>query len=96
MIKITLTDTAKNDLARLHDFLASENISAAQKAVHTLSSAINNLKFFPEIGVSIPKLNEMRVLHKQFGKSGYRIYYRWMKKLNQVLILKIKHQKEND
>ena len=95
MIEIILTSAAKNDLTRLHKFLALENISAAQKAIQTLISSIDRLKVFPEMGISTPELKEMRVLHRQFGKSGYRIYYRWLKNLNQILILKIQHQKEN-
>jgi len=94
MIKIVVTAHARNDLVRLRQFLAKENPDAARKAVGVLVSAIDRLADFPEMGRCVEALPDLRVLNPSFGNSGYRIYYRWLPLSKQILILKIKHQKE--
>ncbi|NCN44913.1 MAG: type II toxin-antitoxin system RelE/ParE family toxin [Piscirickettsiaceae bacterium CG_4_10_14_3_um_filter_44_349] len=95
MIQIILTVKARDDLVRLRQFLAEENQQAARKAMAVLVEAIDSLADFPEIGKSVDSLPDMRVLTKSFGKTGYKIYYRWIPSLTKVLILTIKHQKEH-
>ena len=95
MIQIVVTANARNDLVRLRRFLAQENPNAARKAVGVLVTAIDRLAEFPEMGRCIEALPDMRILNPSFGKSGYRIYYRWLPHSKQILILKIQHQKEN-
>ncbi|MDR9498846.1 MAG: type II toxin-antitoxin system RelE/ParE family toxin [Hydrogenovibrio sp.] len=94
MVRIVLTAHAHEDLIRLRGFLAEESEVYASKAIRTLTTSIDHLALFPEMGKEVPQLKGMRIFHKPYGKAGYRIYYRWLPQSEKILILKIQHHKE--
>ncbi|KUJ72581.1 type II toxin-antitoxin system RelE/ParE family toxin [Thiomicrospira sp. WB1] len=94
MARIVLTAHAREDLIRLREFLAEESDIAANNAIRALTTSIDHLASFPEMGKETAALKGMRILHKPYGQAGYRIYYRWLPRSEKILILKIQHHKE--
>jgi plasmid stabilization system protein ParE len=94
MPHITVTANAQANLHKLHQFIAAERPDSAIKAMKTIVAAIDRLKQFPELGVEHELVQGMRLLTVPFGKSGYVVYYRYVRPLDRVFILKVKHGRE--
>ena len=92
MAKIILQEAALDDLKRLYDFLAQYDDEAAIRAAKCIDEAIYQLARYPEL---VPVLHgEYRVLSIPFGKRGYSAAHVYDADLDEVLILGIKHQRE--
>ena len=93
MPQVRLSRRARNDLPRLHAFLAQWDTVIAQEAINTILSAFENLHM-PGTGAPIPGRKGLRKLVIDFGDSGYTALYRYGRKTDTVVVLAIKHQKE--
>ncbi|MDR2893554.1 MAG: type II toxin-antitoxin system RelE/ParE family toxin [Deltaproteobacteria bacterium] len=92
MAEIILSKNALDDLKRLHDFLVAMDAEAAKRAGRTIAAHITRLKKYPEL---VPAIQEKyRILSIPFGKYGYSVAYTYYTDVDTVLILGIKHQKE--
>lgn len=67
---------ARDDLQRLHDFIAPHSEIAASKAIATLLGAAKSLTEFPEKGRHWGHEPGFRELQVRFGAKGYMIRYR--------------------
>ena len=81
---------AKDDLARLDDFLAEKNPDAANRAATTISEAVMSLADNSERGR--PGRGDVRELVVSFGRDGYVVQYRVAPR--DVFIARIFHARE--
>jgi plasmid stabilization system protein ParE len=91
MPQVRLSARAQSDLARLHSFLLSKNITAAQRATQVIRASFVSLLEAPLLGRPVDDLRELVI---DFGASGYLALYRLERALDVVTILAIKHQSE--
>lgn len=95
MPRVALSRRAQLDLSRLYNFLAVHDIDTAQRAVDAIVGAFSQLTM-PGIGAPVPDKPGLRKLVINFGSSGYVSLYRYSKRTDTILVLAIKHQKEDD
>ena len=95
MSRIALSRRAQLDLPRLYNFLAVHDIDTAQRAIDTIFEAFSQLTM-PGVGAPVPDKPGLRKLVIDFGSSGYVSLYRYKKSTDTILVLAIKHQKEDD
>jgi plasmid stabilization system protein ParE len=86
------SEAARNDIARLYEFLKNENPNAAKLAIKSIKHGANSLADFPALGKRLEGRND-REIFVPFGKRGYIIRYR----LDGItpIILRIWHGFEN-
>lgn len=95
MPRITLSRRAQSDLSRLYELLAVFDTQNAQRAVATILDAFDRLTM-PAVGAPVADRPGLRKLVIDFGSSGYMALYRYNPKTDTLLILAMKHQKEDD
>jgi len=82
-----------SDVARLHEFLASESSEAAKRAVKAIRQGVKPLGKFPELGRPVGELPaEFREWVIEFGSGAYVALYRYDGK--EVVLLAIRHGRE--
>lgn len=95
MPQVIVSESARQDLQRLQEFLKAKNVLAAKKAAEILIRGIRQLQSMPKIGRPVANLPlEYQELVIEFGSSGYVMLYRYDELTDNIVILKIKHQKE--
>jgi plasmid stabilization system protein ParE len=93
MPRLTWSQPALLDVARLHDFLAPKSRDAAKRAVKAIRQGMKALGKHPEIGRPVEELApEFREWIIQFGNSAYVTLYHYDGK--HVVILAVRHGRE--
>ena len=95
MPQIRLSARAQSDIARLHSFLLSKNVKAAQRATQAIRGSFSSLAKTPLLGRPVDDAGDLRELVIDFGASGYLALYRVDQALDVVIVLAIKHQSED-
>ena len=95
MPQIRLSARAQSDIARLHSFLLSKNVKAAQRATQAIRGSFSSLAKTPLLGRPVDDAGDLRELVIDFGASGYLALYRVDQALDVVIFLAIKHQSED-
>jgi plasmid stabilization system protein ParE len=94
--RLRLTPGAADDLQRLFDFLAEQDLATAERARVTIAKAFDFLQEFPfacrKIGAEHPLLREMVI---SFGRAGYVALYE-IESERMVTVLAVRHQREDD
>jgi plasmid stabilization system protein ParE len=85
---------ASRDVARLRNFIKSENPRAAQRAAKRIVEGVNILQENPEAGVPVEDLIDYRDLMLAFGAGEYIIRYR-QESMSRVVIVRVRHSKED-
>ncbi|HEX6795363.1 MAG TPA: type II toxin-antitoxin system RelE/ParE family toxin [Casimicrobiaceae bacterium] len=94
--KVRFTTQAEADLVRLYDFLLDRDIDAAERALETLQSAIELLRFSPfSCRKAVADRPFLRELIVPFGSSGYVALFE-IDRGNRVNVLAVRHQREED
>jgi plasmid stabilization system protein ParE len=95
MPRVIVTRTAQRDLERLRKFLHDKNPQASKRAAQAIKDGIKKIAAQPEGCRPITDMPYHRELVIDFGNRGYvaRYYYQ---PGGDVLILRIKHQLEDD
>ena len=96
MPRVILSARAQGDIGRLRNFLLEKDINAAKRAVLAIREAFLPLKQSPVIGRPVEDHPELRELIIDFGATGYLAMYRYEPANDAVVILAIKHQREDD
>lgn len=89
-MRVTWAERALDDVARLHEFLAAVNQSAARGIVRTLSVASQRLQENPQMGSRLYDFTESEVRHLIVGT--YEIRYEILE--NTLYILRVWHTRE--
>jgi len=85
MAQIVWTDPALSDLTEISDYIALDNLSAAQELVKKVFRNIEHLEQFPESGRIPPELTHS--LYRELIVGPCRVFYRYDQ--NKVYILYI-------
>ena len=83
------------DLQRLHDFLATQDKDVAKRAIAVIRDALKKIAVTPERFRPEEGRIYLREAIIDFGSSGYIARFRHLPK-GDILIARIKHQKEDD
>ena len=93
---VRLAPAAADDLQRLVEFLANNDVNAAVRARSTIGEALKFLSLFPfscrKASAANPFLREMVIT---FGRDGYVALFE-IEDDNRVTILAVRHQREDD
>jgi len=92
MAQVIVSENAKEDLERLFDFLARENMQWATQAIAVIRDGLGILVTHPLIGR--PAEFSLRELVISKGKSGYLALYDYDEAMEEVVVLAIRHQRE--
>lgn len=95
MPSVKYTARAIADLKRLHDFLAAQDKDVAKRAMAVIRVALNNIAVMPERFRPVEGQMYEHEAIVDFGRSGYVARFRHLPS-GEVVIARIKHQKEND
>lgn len=87
MIEIVWLPESRDDLQRLHDFIAEHNVTAAAQAISRLLDAVGSLRDSPEKGRPWDAEPHYRTLSVRFGARGYVVRYRLFEE--QVIIVRV-------
>jgi plasmid stabilization system protein ParE len=93
MPRLKWSQSAIQDVARLHDFLAPKSRDAAKRAIKAIRQGMKALGKHPEIGRPVeemPSAFRERVI--EFGQGAYVAVYHYDGK--QVVILAVRHGRE--
>lgn len=94
--KLRFTQTARDDLLRLHDFLLKHDPEAANRARDAIRKALLLLQDFPyTCRKATTKSTFLRELVIQFGAAGYVALFE-IEDEETVTILAVRHQREDD
>ncbi len=93
MAKINYARQAIHDLKRLSEFLFESDPKASEETTSLILDAICVLQRHPQIGR--PKGIGLRELIISRGSTGYVALYDFYPELDEVLVLTIRHQREN-
>ena len=95
MPQVILTPSAVRDLQRLRDFLATQDVAGARRAVGTIAKALAILEEFPPIARPFEREPLFRELVIEFGKAGYVALYEYHPDVaDEVRVVAIRHQFE--
>lgn len=92
-MKLIVSPEAAADLNRLRAFLADKNPDAAQRAAASLIQAIQSLDMFPDRGRPT-RTAGVRELIVPFGNSAYVLRYAYLADVDEVIVLRIWHGRE--
>ena len=93
MTRLQWLPEARDDLQRLHDFIAPHSEKAAGKAVSRLLQAAKSLTEHPEKGRPWGHEPGIRELPVRFGAKGYVIRYRVHNE--SVIVIRVWHALES-
>ncbi len=93
MARVRWLKEARQDLERLHTFIAVHSPNAANRAIQTLIQAAGSLADFPERGRPWDLEPQFRELSVPFGSRGYVIRYRLHE--GDVIIVRVWHALED-
>jgi plasmid stabilization system protein ParE len=96
--KLAYAIEASDDLNRLYDFLVETDAALAQRAIHTIDSAISAMRHHPYIcrKAAHGALGRYwRELIIDFGSSGYLALFEITDE-ETLTIMAVKHQRESD
>jgi plasmid stabilization system protein ParE len=93
MPRLSWSQAALLDVARLHDFLVPKSPAAASRAVKAIRQGIKGLSRHPESGRPVEELApEFREWVIEFGQGAYVALYHY--DARQIVILAIRHGRE--
>jgi toxin ParE1/3/4 len=83
--------SARKDIERLRDFIASYSPASAARAIDRITEGLSLLRHTPEAGVALGQGYHQLIL--KYGKSGYVVRYRISG--DTILITRIWHGRED-
>lgn len=83
---------AKQDISRLHEFLADKNPQAASRMVDLLLNGAEQLIEFPEIGKPLSDELKRRELFLPFGAGAYVL--RYILTSDSIVVIRVWHSRE--
>ena len=93
---VRLAPAAADDLQRLVEFLADNDLKAAERARLAIGEALKLLSLFPfscrKASAENPFLREMVIT---FGRDGYVALFE-IEEANVVTVFSVRHQREDD
>jgi plasmid stabilization system protein ParE len=94
MTKLEWLPEALEDVERLHEFLRSKDVEAANQCVVTILEGVKLLKASPRIGRPMSDEMRQRELFMSFGAGAYVLRYR-LDDTEAIIIVRVWHSREN-
>lgn len=89
-MKIVWSPFAQERVAGISEYIARDNLSAAEKWVDSIFNAVKRLTDFPESGRIVPEIEKKEIREIIIG--NYRIIYRLSKR--EIRILTVRHGRQ--
>lgn len=96
MPRVNFSEDSLNDLDRLREFLEGKSPEAWKKAKTAIATAIGSLVTRAGIHKPVPDRLHQHDIQVKFGALGYTIRYRYEHGGDVVVVLRMKHQREQD
>ena len=95
MIRVTVSREARKDLVTIRRYISEEleKPQAADRIIHELRSAIENLQFFPRRGRPLDALIAVHTEYRYLPCENYCIFY--LEDEENVVIVRILHQRQD-
>jgi plasmid stabilization system protein ParE len=93
-MQIHVSTATQPDLERIWDFYLAIDEKLAARAIKAVFSGLDILLKHPEVGHMTE--GNLRALPIKFGRSGFIALYRYNPLTEDVMILRIRHQREQD
>jgi plasmid stabilization system protein ParE len=94
--QVRFAPAAAEDLQRLFEFLAAQDLNAAERARVVIGQAIEVLRTFPfSCRKASPENPFLRELVISFGSNGYVALFE-VEDAQRVTVLAVRHQREDD
>lgn len=94
--RVRYAPSAAGDLQRLFDFIADQDIAAAERARAAIGQAVSFLESFPfSCRKASPENPFLRELVINFGSHGYVALFE-VEDSHTVTVLAVRHQREDD
>ncbi len=94
--QVRFASAAAEDLQRLFDFMAEQDLAAAERARGVIGQAIEALQTFPfSCRKASPENPFLRELVISFGSGGYVALFE-VEDAETVTVLAVRHQREDD
>jgi plasmid stabilization system protein ParE len=90
---ILFAPDAVSDIERVRHFLGTRNPGAAQRALHTIWSALERIQDIPELGRPTEE-HDIRQIVVRFGTAGYIVRYTTLPATRDILVLRVWHGRE--
>ncbi|MCF8211320.1 MAG: type II toxin-antitoxin system RelE/ParE family toxin [Rhodoferax sp.] len=96
MPRLSFSADSLSDLERLHEFLEGKSPEAWLKAKTAIIAEIGKLSTQAGIHKPVPDRKHQHDMQVKFGALGYTIRYQFERGGDTVVVLRMKHQREND
>lgn len=90
-MEVIWTSQSVRQLNKYADFIAEDNVSAAEKWVLTLLSKTDQLRDLPKSGRTVPEYNDPNL--REIIEGDYRLIYRIKK--DKIFIQSVRHTRQN-
>jgi len=94
MSRIKYSEAARDDLARLHQFLAHYDKNIADRAIGAIIEGIDYIAAHPISGSPLADRQNLRRSVIDFGATGYLVFHKRYERQDVNFIARIIHQKE--
>lgn len=94
MSRIKYSESARNDLARLHQFIAQYDENIAERALAAIIEGIDYIAAHPLSGSPLAERQNLRRSVIDFGATGYLVFHKRYERQDVNFIARIIHQKE--
>jgi len=94
MTRWVLSTEAAGDLDQLVDFLLAKFPQESVQTIDLVTDALNILEQHPKIGRLVEQ--GLRELVISRGKTGYLALYQYDEAVDMVIVLAVRHQREQD
>lgn len=96
MPRIIITRTAQRDFERLRQFLETQSPEAAKRAAKLIKESIRSIAQFPESHRPVLDMMFHRERIVDFGSSGYVVRYFYEPSKDEIIVLRMRHQRESE
>ena len=93
MTELVYSAQALQDLERVSDFLIETDRQAAEETATLIFEALDILVRHPEMGRKVQWGQRELVISR--GRTGYLALYRYLPRIDRVLALALRHQRES-
>jgi len=90
--EIVWTLRAREDVRRIHDYIAADSARYAQIQIQNIQSAVASLAEFPSLGRRVPEFAGLP--YREIIVDNYRVIYRFEEIKGLVLIMSIIHGRQ--
>ncbi len=89
-VTVIVTETARDDLASMVEYVSTDSPRAARRIIRTIHDRLKTLRSFPKLGRVIPEIGDPAL--REIVVDPYRILYRLRK--GRIEILRALHGRQ--